>query len=152
MNLSLAFLAFYSALHSVYGQEETSLRGRAIKEALAPVAADGFNANVVENRRLQEQGQADTRIIGGSDAVEDRFSYAVYFGSCGGYAVLTAAHCAGKVFLAVLGRHNVNDSDGEVIPVRRESPHPEYNDDLTDNDFMLVFLELPPLKKSPPSS
>ncbi len=147
MKLSLAFLAYlYSALPSVHGQEATSLRGRAVKEAVALVVTDGVNANEVENRRLQGQNQADTRIIGGSEAVEDRFSYAAYLGGCGGSliardVVLTAAHCAGGVSHAVLRRHTVKDSDGEVIPVREELPYPEYNYDLTENDFMLVFLE-----------
>jgi trypsin len=146
MNLSIAFIAFYSALHSVSGQEPTFLRGRALKEALVPVVTDGVNADVVENRRLQEQSQTDTRIIGGSEAVEDRYSYAAYLGGCGGSliardVVLTAAHC-GSPTSAVLGRHNVNDSDGEVIPVRKELPHPEYNGAISnENDFKLIFLE-----------
>jgi trypsin len=151
MNLSLSLLALHSALHYVHGQEANALRGRAVKEALAPVAADGVNVNEVKNRRLQEQEQADTRIIGGSEAVEDRFSYAVSLHTfdghtCGGSliakdVVLTAAHC-GYVGIssAVLGRHNVNDSDGEAIPVRLELPHPEYDSCYTHNDFMLVFL------------
>ncbi len=54
--------------------------------------------------------------------------------------VLTAAHC-GSPFTAVLGRHNLNDSNGEVIPVRDMLPHPEYNAATTDHDFMLIFLE-----------
>jgi len=41
----------------------------------------------------------------------------------------------------MLGRHNLNDSDGEVIPVREVLPHPEYNTATTDHDFMLIFLE-----------
>ena len=102
MNLSLAFFVFYSAFHSVNGHEATSLRGRALQDAQASVVASGVGANKIKNRRLQEQEQANTRIIGGSEAVEDRFSYAVslqYLGhhGCGGSliakdVVLTAAH------------------------------------------------------------
>ena len=153
MNLSLSFVALTSALHSVHGQDATSLRGRAVKKALATVVADSINAYEVENRRLQEQEQADTRIIGGSEAIEDRFSYAVYLigsGLCGGSliardVVLTAAHCAtfGDPSAILLGRHDVNDSDGEEILVREVVLHPEYSIDArkADNDFMLVFLE-----------
>ena len=101
-----------------------------------------------------------TRIIGGSEAVDDRHSYAVLMlgadGSmCGGSliardVVLTAAHCMGATDYAVLGEHDievVNDGDGEVFAVREVILHPDYSQmlmsmyGLADNDFMLVFLE-----------
>ena len=156
MNLSLAFFVFYSAFHSVHGHEATSLRGRALQETQASVvAASGVGANNIKNRRSQEQEQADTRIIGGSEAVEDRFSYAVSLlhsgqQGCGGSliakdVVLTAAHCESPSppTSVILGRHNLNDSDGEGIPVRVLLPHPEYREEIkfAENDFMLIFLE-----------
>jgi hypothetical protein len=145
MNLSLAFFIFFSAFHSVNGYEATSLRSRSLQETQASVDASGVGANNFKNRLLRGEKQDDSRIIGGSEADEDRFSYAVYLGGCGGSliakdVVLTAAHC-GSPFTAVLGRHNLNDSDGEVIPVRDVLPHPEYNAATTDHDFMLIFLE-----------
>ena len=98
-----------------------------------------------------EEGQSPQRITDGTEAVEDRFSYAVslqYLGqhNCGGSliakdVVLTAAHCAGGISSAVLGRHNLYDSDGEVFSIRGELPHPDFDDYTLDNDFMLVFLE-----------
>jgi secreted trypsin-like serine protease len=147
MNLCLAFLVFYLAFHSVNGQEATSLRGRSLQDAQAPGAAsDGGNA-------IQEQNQASTRIIDGSDAiedVEDRFSYVVslqYFGQhmCGGSliekdVVLTAAHCDHQDTV-VLGRHNLNDSNGEALSIWGKLPHPEYNGDTKENDYKLIFLE-----------
>merc|ERR1719453_115092 len=54
--------------------------------------------------------------------------------------VLSAAHCAGGQYNAVIGRHSFNDTDGEAIAVALEVPHPDYDDDTTDNDFMLLFL------------
>ena len=72
MNLSLAFFVFYSAFHSVNGHVATSLRGRALQDTQAPVPADDVIAS-------QGQNQANTRIIDGSVAIEDRFSYAVSF-------------------------------------------------------------------------
>ncbi|KAL3777867.1 hypothetical protein ACHAW5_003393 [Stephanodiscus triporus] len=92
------------------------------------------------------------RIIGGSEAVEDRYSYAVslqdYNGGhyCGGSliardVVLTAAHCQGIAYKVVLGRHDLDDYNGEALFVKQEMPHPEYNEALTDNDFMLMFLD-----------
>ncbi|KAL3772987.1 hypothetical protein ACHAW5_005059 [Stephanodiscus triporus] len=141
MNLSIAFFAFCSALHSVHGQEATSLRGNVDKETLAP----GHGSSSF--RLFSALKQADTRIIGGEEAIEDRFPYAVYLtGGCTGSliardVVLSAAHCLG-VSSAVLGRHNVvGDDDGEVIAIREQVPHPEYDDASSDNDFMLVFLE-----------
>ncbi|KAL3801732.1 hypothetical protein ACHAW5_005832 [Stephanodiscus triporus] len=41
---------------------------------------------------------------------------------------------------AVLGRHDLNDDDGEVIAAREVIPHPGYSDYIFPNDFMLVFL------------
>jgi trypsin len=97
-----------------------------------------------------------TRIIGGSEAVEDRHSYAVMMrgadgSTCGGSliardVVLTAAHCMRATDYAVLGEHDIevlNDGDGEVFAVREVILHPDFSQMLMsiDNDFMLVFLE-----------
>ena len=93
----------------------------------------------------------NTRIIGGDEANEDRFSYAVSLADnighfCGGSliakdVILTAAHCQGGSYNIVLGRHDVDDNDGEVIGMKNEVPHPDYDSRTTDNDFMLVFLD-----------
>jgi len=95
--------------------------------------------------------ELNTRIIGGSEATEDRYSYAVSLQDrighfCGGSliakdVILTAAHCQGGQYDVVLGRHDLDDNDGEVIGMKRELPHPNYNARSTDNDFMLVFLD-----------
>jgi len=102
---------------------------------------DGAEHN---NRKL------DTRIINGSEASEDRYSYAVSLQDhishfCGGSliakdVILTAAHCQGGTYNVVLGRHDWNDNDGEVIAMKKELPHPNYDAQSTNNDFMLVFL------------
>jgi trypsin len=98
------------------------------------------------------------KIIGGQEATEDSYPYVVslkvtsngqHF--CGGSliardVILTAAHCqTGLSYYLVLGRHDHNDGDGEVLFVREEVPHPSYNklNFLNDNDFMLIFLESP---------
>ena len=93
----------------------------------------------------------DTRIINGEEATEGRYSYAVSLQDkwghfCGGSliapdVVLSAAHCAGGEYNAVIGRHNLTISNGDEVPVKVEMKHPEYDSDATDNDFMLLFLE-----------
>ena len=92
-----------------------------------------------------------TRIIGGDRATEDRYSYAVSLEDevghfCGGSliapdVVLTASHCAGKEYKAVIGRHHLESTDGDKVDVKIEMTHPDYDSDTTDNDFMLLFLE-----------
>jgi trypsin len=57
--------------------------------------------------------------------------------------VLSAAHCAGGEYRAVIGRHDLDTDDGDEVDVEVELMHPEYDDDTTDNDFMLVFLSRP---------
>jgi len=92
----------------------------------------------------------EARIIGGSEAIEDYYSFTVALQDsvgffCGGSliakdVVLTAAHCQGAPFDIVIGRHDLREKDGQVISIKKQLPHPDYNPKTTDNDFMLVFL------------
>jgi len=92
----------------------------------------------------------DPRIIGGSEARPNEYSFAVSLeerGShfCGGSliaknVVLTAAHCNGGTYSVALGKHNLGAGGGQVIAKKDEIIHPQYNDAKTDNDFMLVIL------------
>jgi secreted trypsin-like serine protease len=54
--------------------------------------------------------------------------------------ILTAAHCAGGQYKAVIGRYDLGMTDGDAVPVKRELLHPRYNPSTTNNDFNLVFL------------
>lgn len=54
--------------------------------------------------------------------------------------ILSAAHCAGGKYKAVIGRYDLDRADGDVVQVKRELPHPRYNPSRTDNDFNLIFL------------
>mmetsp|Transcript_32289 Transcript_32289/g.67892 ORF Transcript_32289/g.67892 Transcript_32289/m.67892 type:complete len:475 (+) Transcript_32289:304-1728(+) len=93
----------------------------------------------------------DPRIIGGSEARPNEYSFAVSLeerGShfCGGSliaknVVLTAAHCNGGTYSVALGKHNLGAGGGQVIAKKDEIIHPQYNDAKTDNDFMLVILD-----------
>jgi trypsin len=72
---------------------------------------------------------------------------------CGGSliakdVVLTVVHCEmGDFDSVVLGRHNLSDSDGEEITVKKLLPHPKNssNGSTAENDFMHVFLEGTPI-------
>lgn len=103
----------------------------------------------------------NSRIIGGQEATEGRYSYAVSlhdnFGHfCGGSLiakdiVLSAAHCmqtAGGInqdpgYNAVVGRHDLATTDGEEKVVKTEITHPGYDWGTTDYDFMILVLDQP---------
>ena len=98
-------------------------------------------------------GGGSTRIIGGDTAIEDRYPFAVSlsddFGHfCGGSliardVVLSAAHCDSSGegnYNAVVGRHAHVDNDGQELSVKKALPHPEYDSEITNNDFLLIFL------------
>ncbi|XP_051836543.1 chymase-like [Antechinus flavipes] len=68
--------------------------------------------------------------------------------NCGGFLirrdfVMTAAHCAGDSITVKLGAHNVRkpEKTWQTINVRRQFPHPEYDDEKVLNDIMLLKLE-----------
>jgi trypsin len=124
-------------------------RSKNDKETSSSTALDN-NAELVANADMT--GAA--RIIGGTEAVEDRFSYALSlqaYGTthyCGGSliakdVVLTAAHCEGGGSWVYHKKHDLDETDADAITLRVKSavPHPYYSSYSTDNDFMLYFLE-----------
>ncbi|EJK47790.1 hypothetical protein THAOC_33472 [Thalassiosira oceanica] len=116
---------------------------------LAAVATGKTNIRGGEHHRELQRD----RIIGGSEAQEDRYSFAVSLQDrighfCGGTlispdTVLSAAHCGGGGYDIVVGRHDHGDRDGEVMSVKKERKHPNYESDTTNNDYMLIFLDEP---------
>jgi len=103
----------------------------------------------LEEKRSDDGGAASTRIIGGYTAEEDRYSYAVSLQTishfCGGSLiakdmVLSAAHCAGGSYDAIIGRHDHNDWDGDRIDVEEEYEHPAYTKTTNNYDVMLLKL------------
>jgi trypsin len=124
-------------------------RSKNDKEISSSTALDS-NAELVANADMT----GATRIIGGTEAVEDRFSYALSlqaYGTthyCGGSliakdVVLTAAHCEGGGSWVYHKKHDLDETDADAITLRVKSavPHPYYSSYSTDNDFMLYFLE-----------
>ena len=91
------------------------------------------------------------RIIGGDEATVGQYSYAVSLQDdlghfCGGSLiardfVLTAAHCAGGDYKVVIGRLDMDDSNGDEVEITEEIPHPQYDVRTTNNDFNLVLLQ-----------
>ena len=80
---------------------------------------ESSNSNIDRELHGTSSRDTNTRIIGGNEAVEDRHAYAVSLYDnighfCGGSliakdAVLTAAHCKGGEYFAVVGRHNIEE-------------------------------------------
>uniref|UniRef100_A0A8C3F7K0 Peptidase S1 domain-containing protein n=1 Tax=Chrysemys picta bellii TaxID=8478 RepID=A0A8C3F7K0_CHRPI len=100
--------------------------------------------------------QSEQGIIGGHEAQPHSRPYmaylAIWHGNnssfCGGFLVaknfvLTAAHCNGDKIIVVLGAHNItkNESSQQVIPVRCQHPHQDYDKESHNNDIMLLELE-----------
>ena len=88
-------------------------------------------------------------------AVEGRYGYFVSLQdewsghTCGGSliardVVLTAAHCEGSDYTAVIQRHDLeHEGNGTAIPMKGSISHPDYDWSTIDNDFMLLFLRDP---------
>jgi trypsin len=130
---------------AVDADSRSGLRGNPNKKPITQVSKE------------DEDEYLDPRIIGGSEAPRNEYTFAVSLQDnghfCGGSlitknVVLTAAHCAGGSYKAVLGRHDLRTNDGQVITMEKEIKHPNYDDRTTNNDFMLVVLASPAMLNS----
>ena len=57
---------------------------------------------------------------------------------------MSAAHCDSYGegnYKIIAGRHDHEDNDGQELSVKTALPHPDYDGDTTDNDFVLIFLD-----------
>ena len=57
--------------------------------------------------------------------------------------VVTAAHCLGGSINVLVGRHDFDDKDGELISVSKQIRHPKYDDETVENDIALLVLSRP---------
>ncbi|XP_014434443.2 granzyme B-like [Pelodiscus sinensis] len=104
---------------------------------------------------LLPPGARTAEIIGGWEAQPHSRPYMAYLkirrgqknSYCGGFLVakdfvLTAAHCWGDAITVKLGAHDISEEEDsqQVIPVRRQIPHPNYNGNTYKNDIMLLQL------------
>jgi trypsin len=140
---SIASAALFKAEGTVDADSLSGLRGN-----------PSTNKKPIATQSSQQVGDEDagsTRIIGGYEATPNEHSYAVSLQDgnghfCGGSlitknVVLTAAHCKGGPYNVVLGRHDLDTNQGQIIGMKKEIPHNQYDDWTTDNDFMLVVLK-----------
>jgi len=131
------------------GRERNHLNGDSIKRGQKQAKEGNQHQQQEEGRSTPDN--LDSRIIGGSEAKENKYKFAASLQDnlghfCGGSliardVVLTAAHCQGAPFDVVLGRHDLDSKNGQKIGITRQLPHPKYNARKTDMDFMLVFLK-----------
>ncbi len=57
--------------------------------------------------------------------------------------MLTAAHCLGGSIDILIGRHDFDDNDGELITASEQIPHPDYYDETKEYDMALIVLSKP---------
>lgn len=142
-------------------QNKARNQAREIDSSIADSIAGRTQAQHAETRENEEDSHpvggehADKmapRVINGDEAPRGKYTFAVslqdYGHFCGGSLiardyVLSAAHCKGGRYDAVVGKHDLRDWGGQVIEVAEEIVHPYYNDWTTDNDFMLLRLRYP---------
>jgi len=111
------------------------------------------NLLALASANLFRGGVDNTRIIGGKELTEDSAPYSVSLMSsgshfCGGSlitnrVILTAAHCLGGSISVLIGRHDFDDKDGELISASKQIPHPKYDEETSEYDMALIVLSRP---------
>lgn len=155
--IAILLLASVTSANLFNDENSGGLRGQGRKHTEGDNVKQGQKqAKKEKQQQQQEEGRSapdnlDSRIIGGSEAKEKKYKFAASLQDnlghfCGGSliardVVLTAAHCQGAPFDVVLGRHDLDSKNGQKIGITRQLPHPKYNSQKTDMDFMLVFLK-----------
>jgi len=148
MKIQIPYIAVAFSLSLKYTSARSLRAGG--ENASSERSKQSRSISLSEPEHQSNQVKRDSRIINGQEANPNRYAFAVSLqdgGShfCGGSliaknVVLTAAHCKGGPYKVALGRHNLDTNEGQVIDMKKEVPHPSYDKDTTDNDFMIVIL------------
>lgn len=126
------------------------------EEVVSNVALRGQGRPKTLSTKQNHQRNFGSRIIGGNEATSGRYKYYVslhddMFGHfCGASlitndTVLSAAHCGGGLYQAVIDTHSLNTiSENDKFDINKEVVHPGYSDSGDgSNDIMLLFLNEP---------
>jgi secreted trypsin-like serine protease len=118
----------------------------------------------LQNSTSRVEGEAQSRIIGGTPVPEGRYPYlAALFKRdpknglmaqvCGGSlisptVILTAAHCSDSIDLAIIGLRDITNFQGKGyeyhdISADQKEIYPSYDPGTHDGDFLLLFLKNP---------
>ena len=130
-------------------KKQKKARGRA-KEIDSSTMADSIAGRTQAQHMKMQENEEDSYLVGGNhadkmephiingdEALRGKYTFAVslqdYGHFCGGSLiardyVLSAAHCKGGRYSAVVGRHDLGEWGGQVIEVVEEIVHPNYND------------------------
>ncbi len=103
----------------------------------------------LERAEVEEEDENEIpRIVGGSEVARGKYPYMVYGVSCGATLVapnvlLTAAHCNGFINKVQIGLHEINPKPNnyEEFNVKEAVPHPYYQRDTLDFDYMVLLLD-----------
>jgi len=101
------------------------------------------------NTGTQRSDDPEPLVINGANAKLGRYPYYAVSQpwGCGGSlvgerAILTAAHCVGRLFKGSVevGLTTWRDKRGEVLPIQKVIPHPKYDSWTFDYDYAIVIL------------
>ena len=141
-------LFFVSHLCIVAHASKGSIRGSSRSD-------NSNNNNEEEEQSSRRELRKEGRIIGGNVVTkQNTYGYLVSLQTSSGehhcgatligsQALLTAAHCKQTTwFRAVIKRHDLDTNEGEVvnIAVNRQIPHPNYNEQTYNYDYMVIIL------------
>lgn len=120
---------------------------------------NAFKAQLENRRKMAAQSKMDrtaimkgvehSMIVGGVEVdPPGKYPYMAYAYGCGASLIapnvlLSAAHCKGFFNYVQIGRHDLADfsEEYELIAVAEEVTHPDYDEDSTDYDYMVMRLD-----------
>ena len=147
--------------HKIYAAADLEIESELVKftnrDLTRPMSTgqQGVETNINENadHRVMEEATSvddDAQKIVGSEEVKPpgKYPYITYAYGCGASLVapnvlLSAAHCKGYINQVQIGRHDLTDNteEYETFDIVEEIPHPKYDHNTLDFDYMMVRLD-----------